>query len=170
MEEEKSYTQIETLPPHRNFIPVGSRSMKIPIKRGNRYFDLNGLMYVVIYSKPDMIKLMPIKKNAMIDVWDVDEFKNQVMLLKFTNVPHPPINRENVSEHLLEYQFNILGKTMANTVTETEWKEEWKMTKKQKEIFKSYAFGVLKKVFKFNGAKTRETYEFFDKNFGLLTL
>ena len=114
MEEEKSYTQIETLPPHRNFIPVGSRSMKIPIKRGNRYFDLNGLMYVVIYSKPDMIKLMPIKKNAMIDVWDVDEFKNQVMLLKFTNVPHPPINRENVSEHLLEYQFNILGKTMAN--------------------------------------------------------
>ena len=59
---------------------------------------------------------------------------------------------------------------MANTVTETEWKEEWKMTKKQKEIFMSYAFGVLKKVFKFNGAKTRETYEFFDKNFGLLTL
>ena len=59
---------------------------------------------------------------------------------------------------------------MANTVTETEWKEEWKMTKKQKEIFKSYAFGVLKKVFKFNSAKARETYEFFDKNFGLLTV
>jgi len=28
----------------------------------------------------------------------------------------------------------------------------------------------LKKVFRFNGAKARETYEFFDKNFGLLTL
>ena len=109
MEQEKSYTQIETLLPS-SFTPVYLRSMKIPINRGSRYFDLYGLMYVVIYSKPDMIKLMPIKKNAMIDVWDVDEFKNQVMLLKFTNVPHPPINRENVSEHLLEYQYQKTNK------------------------------------------------------------
>jgi hypothetical protein len=169
MEEEKSYTQIETLPP-ANFIPVHIRSMKIPTARGSRYFDLYGVVHVVIYSKPGTIKLMPIKENAMIDVWEVDEFKNQVRLLKFTHVPHPPINRTNVSEHLLEYQFNIIGKTMANTVTEQSWKKEWKLTKKQKEIFKSYALGILKKVFRFNGAKARETYEFFDKNFGLLTL
>jgi hypothetical protein len=169
MEEEKSYTQIETLPPV-NFIPVHRKSMKIPIVRGSRYFDLYGVVYVVIYSKPDVIKLMPLKDNAMIDVWEVDEFKNQVRLLKFTHVPHPPINRTNVSEHLLEYQFNIIGRTMANTVTETEWKKEWKLTKKQKEMFKSYALGILKKVFRFNGSKARETYEFFDKNFGLLTL
>jgi hypothetical protein len=167
--EEKSYTQIETLPPS-TFIPVHLRSIKIPIVRGSRYFDLSGVVHVVIYSKPDVIKLMPLKDNAMIDVWEVDEFKNQVRLLKFTNVPHPPINRINVSEHLLEYQFNIIGKTIANTVTEKEWKKEWKLTKKQKEMFKSYALGILKKVFRFNGAKARETYEFFDKNFGLLTL
>jgi hypothetical protein len=167
--EEKSYTQIETLPPV-NFIPVHLKSMKIPIVRGSRYFDLSGVVHVVIYSKPDVIKLMPLKDNAIIDVWDVDEFKNQVRLLKFTHVPHPPINRTNVSEHLLEYQFNIIGKTMANTVTEQFWKKEWKLTKKQKEMFKSYALGILKKVFRFNGAKARETYEFFDKNFGLLTL
>jgi hypothetical protein len=167
--EEKSYTQIETLPPS-TFIPVHLRSMKIPIVRGSRYFDLSGVVHVVIYSKPDVIKLMPLKDNAIIDVWDVDEFKNQVRLLKFTHVPHPPINRSNVSEHLLEYQFNVIGKTMANTVTETEWKKEWKLTKKQKEMFKSYALGILKKVFRFNGAKARETYEFFDKNFGLLTI
>ena len=93
MEQEKSYTQIETLPP-RSFTPIHLRSIKIPINRGSRYFDLYGVVHVVIYSKPDTIKLMPIKKNAMIDVWDVDEFRNQVMLLKFTHVPHPPINRE----------------------------------------------------------------------------
>jgi hypothetical protein len=167
--EEYSYTQIETLPPV-NFIPVYLRSMKIPTIRGSRYFDLSGVVHVVIYSKPDVIKLMPLKDNAMVDVWEVDEFKNQVRLLKFTNVPHPPINRTNVSEHLLEYQFNIIGKTMANTVTEQAWKKEWKLTKKQKEMFKSYALGILKKVFRFNGAKARETYEFFDKNFGLSTL
>jgi len=169
MEEEKSYTQIETLPPH-TYPPVYLRSMKIPINRGSRYFDLNGVIHVVVYSKPDVIKLMPIKENAMIDVWEVDEFKNQVKFLKFTHVPHPPINRTNVSEHLLEYQFNILGKTMANTLAEENWKTTWKLTKKQKEMFKSYALGILKKVFRFNGAKARETYEFFDKNFGLLTL
>lgn len=146
------------------------KTIKIPIHRGSRYFDLNGVVHVVIYSKPDFIKLMPIKEGAMIDVWEVEDFKNQVKLLKFTNIPHPPINRTNVSEHLLEYQFNILGKTMANTLTETSWKTDWKLTKKQKEIFKSYALGVLKKVFRFNGVKARETYEFFDKNFGLLTL
>ena len=154
MEEEKSYTQIETLPPPGTFTPVYLRSMKIPVKRGSRYFDLNGVVHVVVYSKPDIIKLMPIKENAMIDVWEVDEFKNQVMLLKFTNVPHPPINRTNVSEHLLEYQFNILGKTMANTLAETEWKTSWKLTKKQKEMFKSYALGTLKKVFKIHTRST----------------
>ena len=110
---------------------------------------------------------MPLKKNAMIDVWETEEFKKQVSLLKFTHVPHPPINRINVSEHLLEFQFNILGKTMADTITETGWKKEWKLTYKQKALFKSYATGILKKVFRFNTSKARETYEFFDKEFGL---
>jgi hypothetical protein len=169
MEEEKTYSQIETLPPN-TFTPVFLRSTKIRITRGSRYFDLNGVVYVIIYSKPDLIKLMPIKENAMIDVWEVEDFKNQVKLLRFTYIPHPPINRINVTEHLLEYQFNILGKTMGNTITETSWKTDWKLSKKQKEAFKSYALGVLKKVFKFNGGKARENYEFFDEKFGLLTL
>lgn len=155
-----TYSQVETLPP-QNYIPI---------TRGSRYFDLNGVIYVIVYSKSDLIKLMPIKKDAMIDVWEVEDFINQVKLLRFTNIPHPPINRTNVAEHLLEYQFNILGKTMGNTITEPEWKKEWKLTKKQKEMFKSYSIGILKKVFRFNGTKARETYEFFDNNFGLLTI
>jgi len=136
-------------------------------KRGTRYFDLNGLMYVIIYSKPDMIKMMPLKKDSMIDVWDKNEFKNQVTSLKFTHVPHPPINRLNVSEHLLEFQFNILGKTMVDTINEVDWKKEWKLTVKQKTLFKSYATEILKKVFRFNASKARETYEFFNTEFGL---
>lgn len=142
---------------------------KILTKRGSRYFDLNGIVYVIIYSKSDVIKLMPIKKDAIIDVWETEEFKNQVNLLKIFNIPNPLINRENVSEHLIEYQFNIIGKTMGNTLSEPLWKKDWKMTKKQKEMFKSYALSVLKKVFKFNGSKAHETYEFFNKNLGLLT-
>jgi hypothetical protein len=124
-------------------------------------------MYVIIYSKPDMIKMMPLKKDSMIDVWDKNEFKNQVTSLKFTHVPHPPINRQNVSEHLLEFQFNILGKTMVDTINEVDWKKEWKLNIKQKALFKSYATEILKKVFRFNASKARETYEFFNTEFGL---
>jgi hypothetical protein len=69
----------------------------------------------------------------------------------------------------LEYQFNMLGKTMADTLKEPQWKKEWKMTGKQKTLFKSYAMGILKKVFRFNTSKARETYAFFDNEFGLLT-
>lgn len=140
---------------------------KIPLTRGSRYFDLNGIIHVIIYSAKDMVKLMPLKKDARIEVWEIEEFRNQVNLLKFTYIPHPPINRENVSEHLLEFQMNILGKTMADTIHESSWKKDWKLTHKQKTMFKSYATGVLKKVFRFNTSKAHETYDFFDKNFGL---
>jgi hypothetical protein len=140
---------------------------KIPLTRGSRYFDLNGIIHVIVYSAKDMVKLMPLKKDAKIEVWEIEEFRNQVNLLKFTYIPHPPINRENVSEHLLEFQMNILGKTMSDTIHESSWKKDWKLTHKQKTMFKSYATGVLKKVFRFNTSKARETYDFFDKNFGL---
>lgn len=140
---------------------------KIPLTRGSRYFDLNGIIHVIVYSAKDMVKLMPLKKDARIEVWEIEEFRNQVNLLKFTYIPHPPINRENVSEHLLEFQMNILGKTMSDTIHESSWKKDWKLTHKQKTMFKSYATGVLKKVFRFNTSKARETYDFFDKNFGL---
>jgi len=123
----------------------------------------------VIASRGDVIKAMPLKKDSIVEVWDRDEFLMSLNLLLLTHIPHPPINRINVSEHLLEYQFNLLGKTMSNTIEETNWKEEWKLSKKQKEMFKSYALGVLKKVFRFNTSKARETLTFFEQNFGLLT-
>ena len=140
---------------------------KIPLTRGSRYYDLSGLIHVIVYSGRGMVKLMPLKKNAIIEVWETEEFKKQVEFLKLTYLEHPPINRINVSEHLLEFQFNILGKTMADKIHETEWKTEWKLNLRQKKLFKSYAMAVLKKVFRFNTSKARETYDFFDINFGL---
>ena len=140
---------------------------KMPITRGSRYFDLSGLIHVIIYSARGVVKLMPLKRNAIVEVWEIEEFKNQVNLLKFTYIQHPPITRINVSEHLLEFQFNILGKTMSDTIEETWWKTEWRLSVKQKKLFRSYAMGVLKKVFRFNTSKALKTYDFFDNNFGL---
>lgn len=139
----------------------------VPTNRGSRYFDLSGMIHVIVYSSRGIVKLMPLKKNSVIEVWEIEDFKNQVDLLKFTYLEHPPINRINVSEHLLEFQFNILGKTMADTIEETEWKKEWKLNLGQKKLFRSYAMTLLKKVFRFNTSKARETYDFFDSNFGL---
>ncbi|NCV79717.1 MAG: hypothetical protein EBW25_02835, partial [Actinobacteria bacterium] len=51
------------------------KTLKIPTNRGSRYFDLNGVIYVIVYSEADLIKLMPIKNNAIIDVWEVEDFK-----------------------------------------------------------------------------------------------
>ena len=137
------------------------------IRRAERYFDLNGVIHVVIFSSKEMIKLMPIKDDSIIDVLEVEDFKNQINLLKLTEIPNPTIDRSNVSEHLLEFQFNLIGKTMANTVENHNWKIEWKLTKKQKEIFKSYALALLKKVFRFNSIKADATYDFFNQNFGI---
>lgn len=137
------------------------------IEKAYRYFDLKGNTYVVVYSRKDVIKLMPIKENSIIEIWERSEFIEKIKTLNFIYVPHPPINRINVSEHLLEYQFNIIGKTMVNTVTESNWKNEWKMNEKQKQMFKLYALRLLKKVFRFNTSKARDTYEFFENNFGL---
>ena len=139
----------------------------MPITRGSRYFDLSGLIHVIVYSARGVVKLMPLKKNAIVEVWEIEEFEKQINFLKFTHIQHPPITRINVSEHLLEFQFNILGKTMSDTIEETWWKTEWRLSVKQKKLFRSYAMGVLKKVFRFNTSKAKETYDFFDSNFGL---
>jgi hypothetical protein len=137
------------------------------IKQGTRYFDLNGIIYVVIYFKSDVIKMMPLKKDATIKLFEIEEFKKQIKLLKFVNIPDLPINRINVSEHLLEFQFNLLGKTLGDTTHELDWKTVWRLNSIQHALFKSYAIRTLKKVFRCNSYKARETYEFFEKEFGL---
>lgn len=142
---------------------------KKTFSRGSRYFDLSGMIHVIIYVGRGIVKLMPLKKDAIVEVWEIEEFEKQVTFLKMTQMEHPPINRQNVSEHLLEFQFNILGKTMSDTIHESNWKEEWKLNYRQKKLFKSYAMVVLKKVFRFNNTKARETFSFFEQNFGLPT-
>jgi hypothetical protein len=145
---------------------MNNKGLKVILQRGSRYYDVHFVIHTIVYSK-DVIKLMPIKPDSVIEVWDKNEFIQQVKLFKFIFIPHPKINRINVSEHLLEFQFNILGKTMFNTTQELDWKEKWKLTQNQKNLFKSYAHLILKKVFKCNSSKASETYEFFDSNFGL---
>jgi hypothetical protein len=79
----------------------------------------------------------------------------------------PKINRLNIAEHLLEYQLNMIGKTMYDARKNDIWFIEWTMTDEQHEEFKKYSIPLLKKVFKFNTNKAKDTFEWFNLQFGL---
>lgn len=80
------------------------------------------------------------------------------------------INRLNVAEHLLEYQFNLIGKTKMDAIMDETWIVGWSLTPEQYAQFKAYAIPVLKKVFKYNTNKAKETFEWFMMQFGLMII
>ena len=77
------------------------------------------------------------------------------------------INRLNIADHLLQYQLNMVGKTVEEALQEPEWYTKWTLTKEQYEEFRKYAIPLLKKVFHYNAAKANHTFGFFDLQFGL---
>jgi hypothetical protein len=77
------------------------------------------------------------------------------------------INRLNVGEHLLEYQFDLIGKTKMDAIMDDEWITKWSLTQEQYDQFRVYAVALLKKVFKCNTNRAKNTFEWFDMQFGL---
>jgi hypothetical protein len=77
------------------------------------------------------------------------------------------INRETISDHLLEYQLDMVGKTVAEAYKTEEWYSKWTITEEQHEQFKSYAVPLLKKVFKCNKKRAEDIFGWFDLQFGL---
>lgn len=77
------------------------------------------------------------------------------------------VNRQNISEHLLEYQFSLIGKTVQEAINNSNWKEEWRFTKQQSEDFVKYSIPLIKRVFKCNRMRAVKTLEFFIVQFGL---
>ena len=58
------------------------------------------------------------------------------------------INRENIGDHLVDYQLSMVGKSMQEAYMTKEWYSKWTMTTEQHELFKAYAVPLMKKVFK----------------------
>jgi hypothetical protein len=80
------------------------------------------------------------------------------------------INRLNVAEHLLEYQFNLIGKTKMDAIIDETWIVGWSLTPEQYAQFKAYSIPLLKKVFKCNTNKAKDTFEWFMMQFGLMII
>ena len=77
------------------------------------------------------------------------------------------VNRTNISDHLIEYQLKMIGKTVADVSNDEMWFHTNTMTQEQHEEFKRYAIPLLKKIFKFNKGKAESTFGWFDLQFGL---
>jgi len=77
------------------------------------------------------------------------------------------VNRTNITEHLIEYQLKMVGKTVDEIKEDEKWFFNNTMTEEQHEEFKRYAIPLLKKIFKFNKAKAESTFGWFDLQFGL---
>jgi hypothetical protein len=77
------------------------------------------------------------------------------------------VNRMNISEHLVDYQLKMIGKTIEDVKDDEQWYYNNTMTEEQHEEFKRYAIPLLKKIFKFNKAKAEQTFQWFDLQFGL---
>jgi hypothetical protein len=77
------------------------------------------------------------------------------------------VNRANITKHLIEYQLDMVGKRLVDTLDDDKWYFNWTMTQDQHEEFKRYAIPLLKKIFKFNKTRAEETFGWFDMQFGL---
>lgn len=135
--------------------------------KGERFKDYMGNLCFISYVKGDVVKLTFISDPSYTEVWDRQEFHSEIKGNRFFHQPQKKIDRTNITEHLIEYQLNMIGKTIDKATEVEDWHYQWTLTQKQYELFKTYAIPLLKKVFKFNKTKAESTFNWFYSNFGL---
>ena len=75
------------------------------------------------------------------------------------------VKRENIYQHLLEKQFNLVEKVTFDAFIE-DWRQ-WEITKEQAEEFKKYFISLVKKVLKISKKKAEIAYIKFEQQHGL---
>ena len=77
------------------------------------------------------------------------------------------ITRENLAEHLVRYQLEMVGKTWEDAQNDEQWYYNITMRQDQFSEFMKYAFPLVKKVFRCNKAKAQRILDWFNLQFGL---
>jgi len=77
------------------------------------------------------------------------------------------ISRINITRHLVEFELEIVGKTLIDTLSTDNWIFDFTMTRAQLEQFHAYAIPLIKKTFHCNKGKAEETFQWFRENLGL---
>lgn len=77
------------------------------------------------------------------------------------------INRENISDHLLDYELGMIGKSTQEAIMTKEYYNKWTITQEQYDEFRVYAIPLLKKVFKCRKERAESVFAWFNSQFGL---
>ena len=133
--------------------------------KGQKFKNYIGQMCFIVYMRADIIKLSYILSVPYIEVWNKQDFEEQIKLNKFISIPGTSVNRMNISDHLIEYQLNLIGIEKLSHVKDY---NKLTITEKQHNLFRSYAIPLLKKIFKFNKAKAENTFDWFLLQYGLI--
>ncbi len=137
------------------------------LKKGDRFKDYMGKLCFISYMRLDVIKLTFIGEEPYVEVWDKEEFISEINGNRFFPQPNVVVNRTNISDHLIEYQLNMIGKTIEQVKDDELWYQTNTLTSRQYDMFKSYAIPLLRKVFKFNKGKAEQAFAWFDLMYGL---
>ncbi len=77
------------------------------------------------------------------------------------------VTRQNISEHLFEYQLSLIGKTVKDVINKPDWRVYWNFRQEHSDKLRAYAIPLIKKTFKCNKTKAEKIFDFFLVNFGL---
>ena len=91
----------------------------------------------------------------------------KLLIIGGTLVSSDEITRENISDHLIRYQLELVGKTWEDAEADEQWFYNITMTQDQFDEFMKYALPLVKKVFRCNKLRAQKTMDWFNLQFGL---
>jgi len=77
------------------------------------------------------------------------------------------ITRNNLEEHLFEYQFSLIGKTIEDAQNDRNWKLKWSFKIDKYKQFHDYSIKTIMRVLKCNRKKAEKAFSLFDVRYGL---
>lgn len=80
---------------------------------------------------------------------------------------YPKVTRENLEKYLLEYQLEMIGKHLVDTLDDDKWYFNMTMTTKQREDFRKHAIKTIQRILKCNRGKAYDIFDHFVGNLGL---
>ena len=137
------------------------------LKVGDRFLNSLGQPCFISFLTRGLLRLTYLGENSYIEPWGRKEFLDEVKNNRFFPQPKPKITRENITDHLIEYQLNMIGKTINEAKKDEQWYHNWTFNQQQYELFRAYAIPLIKKTFRCNTKKATQTFDWFNLQFGL---
>jgi hypothetical protein len=77
------------------------------------------------------------------------------------------VTRDNIEQHLFDFELELMGKTRVNLVDAYRWKFEFTMTRAQYMEFHGYAIKLIMKTLRISKNKALVAFERYWKEFGV---